>query len=105
MPNKIIKPLLFIALLSCAANVKISANGLPNLATPSLFSDISYGDNFSFAQTNTISTKSGEKYDEPKDPALRKGTENWEEKQGSYFAIPALVIGIMALVLFFNRGS
>lgn len=105
MSNKIIKPLLFIALLSCAANIKVSATGLANFKTPSLFSDASYGDTFSFVQTKTISAKSGGKYDESKDPALRKGTENWEEKQGSYFAIPALVIGIMALILFFNRGS
>jgi hypothetical protein len=50
-----------------------------------------------------MSMKSGEKYDESKDPVLRKGTENWEEPQGSYFAIPALVIGVIALALFFNK--
>ena len=105
MSNKIIKPLIFILLLACAAIIEVSATGLPNLATPSLFSDIAYGDNFSFAQTNAILTKSGEQYDESKDPALRKGTENWEEKQGSYFVIPALVIGVMGLILFLNRGS
>jgi hypothetical protein len=42
-------------------------------------------------------------YDESKDPALRKGTENWEEPQGSFFVIPAVVVGIIALILFFNR--
>ena len=42
-------------------------------------------------------------YDEAKDPSLRKGTENWEEPQGSFFAIPAVVVGVIALFLFFNR--
>jgi hypothetical protein len=42
-------------------------------------------------------------FDESKDPALRKGTENWEEPQGSFFAIPAVVVGIIALFVFFNR--
>jgi hypothetical protein len=50
-----------------------------------------------------ISVKRGQHYDETKDPALRKGTENWEQEQGSFFAIPALVIGIIGAVLFFNR--
>jgi hypothetical protein len=70
---------------------------------PELFSDIRYGNNFTLSRMNTISTKRGGKYDEAKDPALRKGIENWEEPQGSYFAIPAAVVGIIGIFLFFNR--
>jgi len=99
MPNKIIKPLLFIVLLSC------SANGLANFKIPGLNSFLNYDDNFSFSNTSKISTKRGEKYDESKDPALRRGTENWEEPQGSYFAIPALIVGLIGLALFFSRDK
>lgn len=50
-----------------------------------------------------ITVKRGEPYDEKKDPALRKGTENEEMPQGSFFAIPALVLGMALVFLFFNR--
>jgi len=50
-----------------------------------------------------FAVKKDASYDESKDPALRRGTENWEEPQGSFFAIPAVVVGIIALFLFFNR--
>jgi len=42
-------------------------------------------------------------YNEAKDPFLRKGTENEEESQFSFFVIPAIAIGIVLLFLFFNR--
>jgi hypothetical protein len=47
--------------------------------------------------------KKGTPYDEAKDPFLRKGTENVEESQVSFFVIPAVVVGIILLFLFFNR--
>lgn len=56
-----------------------------------------------FWDARAISVKRGQPYDESKDPALRKGTENWEQEQGSFFAIPALVLGIVGVFLFFNR--
>ena len=42
-------------------------------------------------------------YDEAKDPALRKGTENWEQPQSSFFLVPGVIAAIIALALFFNR--
>jgi hypothetical protein len=56
-----------------------------------------------FSQPNSVSIKKRGSYDESKDPALRKGTENWEEPQGSFFIIPAVVLGLVVVVLFFNR--
>lgn len=50
-----------------------------------------------------MSTKRGEKYGEAKDPALRKGTENRAEPRGSYFIIPAVVVGLIFVILLFNR--
>ncbi|NOT12283.1 MAG: hypothetical protein HOP23_10715 [Methylococcaceae bacterium] len=47
--------------------------------------------------------KTGVPYDESKDPTLRRGTENWEESQWSFYVVPALFIGVIALILFFNR--
>lgn len=49
--------------------------------------------------------KTGVAYDESKDPALRQGTENWEESQWSFYIVPALFIGVIALVLFFNKNN
>ncbi len=40
---------------------------------------------------------------ESKAPARRRGTENWEESQGSFFVVPGLVLGVIALTLFFKR--
>ena len=49
--------------------------------------------------------KSGVPYDASKDPTLRQGTENWEESQWSFYVVPALFIGVIALVLFFNKKN
>ncbi len=49
--------------------------------------------------------KTGVPYDESKDPALRQGTENWEESQWSFYIVPAVFIGVIALVLFFNKKN
>ena len=49
--------------------------------------------------------KTGVPYDESKDPTLRQGTENWEESQWSFYIVPALFIGVIALVLFFNKNN
>jgi hypothetical protein len=51
----------------------------------------------------TLLVKKDAPYDESKDPTLRQGTENWEEPQWSFYIVPALFIGVIALVLFFNR--
>jgi len=44
-------------------------------------------------------------YDQAKDSASRRGTENWEQPQGSFFVIPGLVIGVVGLLLFFHKGK
>ncbi len=86
-------------------NFQVSANTSPYFGSPNLFSSLGSGNNVTLTSSDTISTKAGKIYDESKDPALRKGTENWEEPQGSYFAIPALVVAVIGLALFFNRDK
>ncbi len=53
----------------------------------------------------SFAVKRSQPYDESKDPALRRGTENWEQDQGSFFTIPALVIAIIGVLLFFTRDK
>jgi len=50
-----------------------------------------------------IAIKIGGKYDASKDPSLRKGTENWEQPQSSFWIIPAALVGLVFVVLFFTK--
>jgi hypothetical protein len=91
-------------LFGLALSFQASANSGLNDITQ-IFPDFHEGSNSIFSPANTLLIKSGEKYDESKDPALRRGTENTEQPQSSFFAIPATIIGIIGLVLFFNRNK
>lgn len=71
--------------------------GAPLIAAAEEIIDVT--ENLSFA------VKRNQPYDESKDPALRRGTENWEQDQGSFFTIPALVIAIIGVLLFFTRDK
>lgn len=105
MIKKIISTLSIIALLNTLPCFQAYADNKPVLNATDLFTIQNYGDNFTLSRSNIINLKKGEKYDETKDPALRKGTENWEQPQSSFLAIPAAVIGLIALFLFFNRDK
>ncbi|MBK8816639.1 MAG: hypothetical protein IPN42_14565 [Methylococcaceae bacterium] len=91
-------------LFGLAVSFQVSANSGLNDITR-IFTGFHDGSNSIFSPVNTLLIKSGEKYDESKDPALRRGTENTEQPQSSFFAIPATIIGIIGLVLFFNRNK
>jgi hypothetical protein len=103
MIRKISSILVATILLYGLLSSHVYANHGSSIKTPDFFPHRGYVSSFTLFEPNTISTKSGEKYDEAKDPALRKGTENWEETQGSFFVVPALVIGVIVLALFFSR--
>lgn len=92
-------------LLGGEPSFQVSANYSSNFKAPELSpnASLSYGDNFTLLGSDTISTKKGSDYDDSKDPALRKGTENWEGPQGSFFVIPAILLGVLVIILFFNR--
>jgi hypothetical protein len=106
MQKPILSSLLIIALLSALPCFQASANSGPHFNASALFSGFDYGDSLTLSHTNTpISTKRDEKYDESKDPALRKGTENWEQPQGSFWAIPAAVVGLILIIMFLTRNN
>lgn len=103
MINKIkLNGRLVIFIIAVTTSIQASANaGI--LMSSGFFSDLTDTRSALFSPTHTIFIKRGEKYDESKDPALRRGTENTEQPQSSFFAIPAAVIGLIAVVLFLNR--
>ncbi len=103
MSKKMASILSMIVLLGGMPSFQVSANEISNFQVSDFFPNLSYGDNITLTRSDTISTKRGGGYDESNDPALRKGTENWEEPQGSFFIIPAVVIGLIVIVLFSNR--
>ncbi len=93
--------LLILLILGLATSLNVSADTGPS----GFFSAFSAESPSMAALTVPIQIKRGEKYDEAKDPALRKGTENEEMPQSSFFAIPAAVIGIIGLALFLTRDK
>ncbi|MSS76089.1 MAG: hypothetical protein EXR90_04230 [Methyloglobulus sp.] len=103
MVKQVLSSLSVIILLSGVPSYQVAANTSSNFKSSALFDRLSYDHNSTLTRLDTISTKKGGSYDESTDPALRKGTENWEEPQGSFFIIPAVVIGLIVIVLFFNR--
>ncbi|CAG7857377.1 hypothetical protein MCAMS1_02174 [biofilm metagenome] len=101
MPSKTIPLFILIALIALGYSTKTFAGTYSSIFTKNLAS----GFNFSTGDSwiNAIQIKQNEPYDEKKDPALRKGTENEEMPQGSFFAVPGFIIGIALVFLFFNR--
>ena len=101
MKNKLLSTLSIILLLGSAQMTGVSANSNVDFSVLNLASGIGFETRQNWPQPFTV--KKGEPYDEAKDPFLRKGTENVEESQVSFFVIPAVVIGIILLFLVFNR--
>jgi hypothetical protein len=101
MTKQFISTLSIILLLGSAPMMGVSANSNIDFGALNSTSGIGVDSKQNWPQTFTV--KKGGAYDEAKDPFLRKGTENVEESQASFFVIPAVVVGIILLFLFFNR--
>ncbi len=99
MIKKIASVFSILILLSFLA----SANSRANFKAATFLTGQVYGDTVALSRTDKISTKKGEKYDEAKDPALRKGTENWEQPQGNFWIVPVAVVGLVFAILFFSK--
>jgi hypothetical protein len=101
MTKQLISTLSIILMLGSAPVTGVSANSNIDFSALNHASRIGFDSKQNWPQTITV--KKGESYNEAKDPFLRKGTENVEESQASFFVIPAVVVGIILLFLFFNR--
>jgi len=101
MTKQFISTLSIILLMGSAPMTGVSANSNIDFIALNFTSGIGFDSKLNWPQPLTV--KKGEAYDEAKDPFLRKGTENVEESQVSFFVIPAVVVGIILLFLFFNR--
>ncbi len=97
MKNKIRLTLTIVLVLGSAP---IFANSTINFKALDFIGNTHFDSGSAWQQPFTVK-KGG--YDESKDPALRRGTENWEEPQGSFFIIPAAVVVVIGLFLFFSR--
>jgi hypothetical protein len=97
---KVILILIVIFLFNLGSIVETYANPSNSVTTMNWNSD------FSFETINNldgIQVKRSESYNENKDPALRKGTENWEQPQSNFWVIPAMVVGLVLIIVFFTR--
>lgn len=101
MIKQLISTLSIILLLGSAPVTGVSANSNIDFRALNFTGGIGFDSKLNWLQPFTV--KKGESYDEAKDPFLRKGTENVEESQISFFVIPAVVVGIILLFLLFNR--
>jgi len=87
----------------------VLALGITSLANASSYSDINFnkvdfikGVSF-FDRSSNYSQELFVKNANTKDPVQRRGTENWEEPQGSFFVVPGLVLAVIGIAMFFNR--
>nr|WP_087146330.1 hypothetical protein [Crenothrix polyspora] len=101
MIKKIISSLALIVLLASAPISGVSANSNINFSALDFTNSISFDGQLNWPQQ--FSVKKDVPYDASKDSALRRGTENRDEPQGSFFVVPAVIFGIIALLVFLNR--
>jgi hypothetical protein len=103
MIKKLVLAFAVIFLLSPLATVQARAYNDYDFRNTSFMIEQIYNSSRMLFRTDLIAIKKNGQYDESKDPALRRGTENWEQPQGSFWIIPAVVVGLVFIVLFFNR--
>jgi hypothetical protein len=101
MAHKLLSTLSIMLLLGSAPMTGVSANSSNDFSALNLTGGIGFDSKQNWLQPFTV--KKAEPYDEAKDPFLRKGTENVEESQISFFAIPVVVVGIVLIFFFFYR--
>jgi hypothetical protein len=99
------KAILILNFVMLLVSAHVYANDLPLYKPFSLVTTLGFGNTFGLPLSNAMSVKLENGFNEAKDPAVRKGTENWEETQTSFFIVPAVAIGIIALFLIFNRNK
>jgi hypothetical protein len=103
MIKRVFLSLSIVILLSGVPNVHAVANASIIFQSAELSPKLGFGDNVMLTRREMFSTKKGAAYNESKDPALRKGTENWEQDQGGFWVIPAIVAVLILIIVFFTR--
>lgn len=101
MNNKIILILPVILLLGSLPVTGLSATSVIDFNILNFTGDIGFANQLNGLQSFAVKNESA--YSEAKDPFLRKGTQNSEESQVSFFVIPAIVAGLSVIFLFFKR--
>jgi hypothetical protein len=102
MINKRISILSIIFILGSTPLANASPLNNINFIASDFTSGISFFDSRS-NRPQKLLVKKSDPLSEAKDPARRRGTENWENPQGNFFVVPAVVLGIIGIALFFNR--
>jgi hypothetical protein len=101
MIKKTISSLAIILSLAITPVSSASANTSLVGTTLDFTGSLSFDNTLNWPQQ--FSVKKNVPYDESKDSALRRGTENWDQPQGSFFVMPAFIFGLILVFLFFNR--
>ncbi|WP_394752939.1 hypothetical protein [Crenothrix sp.] len=101
MIKKIISSLAIILSLASSPVSIASANTSLVDTALAVTDNLSFDSAFNWSQQ--FSVKKNVPYDESKDSALRRGTENWDQPQGSFFVMPAFIFGLILVFLYFNR--
>ncbi len=101
MIKKIILFLSVILLLVSIPVTGFSSTSMIDFKLQNLTNAIGFDNPLNIAQSFTV--KNETVYNEAQDPFLRKGTQNTEETQVSFFVIPGIVAGICLAFLFFKR--
>lgn len=82
---------------------RVSANSNIDFSALNFTGGIDFDSKLNWLQPFTV--KKAEPYDEAKDPFLRKGTENVEESEISFFVIPTVVVGIIKITVRFMQSN
>ena len=102
---KMKKAILILNFVMLLGSGHVYANGFALYKPFSLVATLGLDNTFGLSLPNGMSVKLESRVDEANNPAARRGTENWEESQTSFFIVPAVSIGLIALLLFFNRNK
>ena len=102
MIKKIIPILAILLLLTNAPFTAASTHANIDLKVLDFSSDISFFDSKANGWQELL-LETGVAYNESEDSTQRRGTENWEQSQTSFFIFPAIILGLIALAMFFSR--
>ena len=102
MITKIILTLTIVFLMTSAQLAQATSHSNIDFKVTGFASDSSVFDNSAIG-LQAFLLAMGVAYDESENSSQRRGTENWEESQSSFLIFPGIVLGLIALAMFFSR--